>query len=58
MNQDKNQDKNNQDKNLISFVETLGPIDQSCFDAFQKLDISQCSHDIGSTDQRICVLGK
>ena len=35
-----------QDKNLISFVEKFVSTDQSCFDAFQVINISQCSHDV------------
>ena len=35
-----------QDKNLTSFVEKFVSADQSCFDAFQEINISQCSNDI------------
>ena len=36
----------NQDENLISFIDEFLSTDQSCFDAFQNLDLSQCSHDV------------
>ena len=36
----------NQDKILISFIDEFLSIDQSCFDAFYEVDLSQCSHDV------------
>ena len=35
-----------QDKNLTSFVEKFVSADQSCFDAFKEVNISQCSNDL------------